>query len=290
MSSAALVALSIALGVAQQAAPPSLEGRSVAVLKTDVGGELDPAFGPQVTAKIAEALRTRTTGKVISADDVLAILQNEKQKSILGACNDDSCLAELASALGAEVVVSGKLVKADDKLSLTLSVVDGASAQVIGRVQEVWGGDSLLLLGVVPPMIDRVLAGDGPVPTGALELVGVVDGSKILVDETVKGTAPAGQMAGIAVGGHKLTVQHDEHKPFEKWIVIEKDKVASAAVTQEPADPAFYQTWWFWTAAGAGVVVAAAAATGVALYALGAGGETGVSVSVNADKTLGGAQ
>lgn len=273
-----------ALLVAQAPAP----GARYAVMKTEVGGGLDPAVGPQVAAKIAEALRERTGGEVISSDEMIALLQHEKERAILGSCKEeDSCLAELASALGADAIVAPRLSKVEGALILSVSVVDAHSASVRARVSETWGGEPLLLLSLARPVVDKLLAGDPP-PVGVLDVVGAQPGSRIILDGNVRGTVPAGQMGGVVVGAHRLEVQADGMELFSGWIIVERDQVLSVAVAQTAAETPFYTTWWFWTATGAGVVATGAAVTGVVL-ALG-GGRTGVNVQLNADQAFEGAR
>lgn len=274
----------VATVATQAPAPPP----RYAVMKTEVGGGLDPAVGPQVAAKLAEALRARTGGEVISSDEMVAMLQHERERAILGNCKEeDSCLAELASALGADAIVAPRLSRVDGALLLSVSVVDAHTASVKSRVSETWGGESLLLLSLARPVVDKLLAGDPP-PVGVLDVVGAKDGSRIILDGNVRGTVPAGQMGGVVVGAHRLEIQADSMEPVERWIIVERDQVLSVAVTQVAAETPFYTTWWFWTATGAGVVATGAAVTGVVL-ALG-GGRTGVNVQLNAEQTFEGAR
>ena len=278
--------LCVALALAAQSPAPA--GARSAVMTTEVGGGLDPAVGPQVAAKLAEALRQRTGAEVISSDEMVAMLQHEKERAILGNCKEeDSCLAELASALGADAIVAPRLTRVEGALLLSVSVVDAHTASVRSRVTETWGGESLLLLALARPVVDKLLAGDPP-PVGVLEVVGAQAGSRVVLDGNVRGTVPAGQIGGVVVGAHRLQLQAEGMEPFERWIVIEKDQTLSVAATQIAAETPFYSTWWFWTATAAGVVATGAAVTGVVL-ALGVG-RTGVDVQLNADTTFEGAR
>lgn len=279
------VALAVIAQAAQTPAPPAPR---YAVLRTEVGGGLDPAVGPQVASKIAEALRARTGGEVISSDEMIAMLQHEKERAILGSCKEgDSCLAELANALGADAIVAPRLSRVEGALLLSVSVVDAHSASVRARVTETWGGEPLVLLSLAGPVVDKLLAGEPP-PAGVLDVVGAPAGARLILDGNVRGTAPAGQMGGVVVGAHRLEVQADGMQPLTRWIVVERDQVLRVAVTLAPDEAPFYTTWWFWTGAAGGVVATAAAVTGVALLV--GGGRTGVNVQVNADQVFAGAQ
>ncbi len=280
---------------AAPAAPdPGHAFKRIAVMKTDVVGAVDAALAPQITSKLAEEVRAQTHAEVISSDEIIALLKHEKERAIVGECKEqESCLAELANALGAEVVVSARLTSTPGKggaggYALAVSAVDATSASVVGRVNESWGGDALGLLALVRPVVTRLFATTS-IPKGSIEVVGALPGSKILVDDQVRGSAELPTVAGLLVGGHHVVVQHDDMKPVDKWVIVEDGKLASLAVTQESVSGPFYTSWWFWTAAGAGVAVAGATTAGIVL-ALGGGGKTGVNVQLNADNTLGGSR
>ncbi|HEY4223329.1 MAG TPA: hypothetical protein VGO62_18350 [Myxococcota bacterium] len=274
-------------------APSSHAPKRIAVMKTEVTGAVDAALGPQITAKLAEEVRAQTHAEVISSDEIVALLKHEKERAILGECKEqESCLAELANALGAEVVVSAKLSSVAGKdgatsYALSVSAVDASSAAVVGRDNESWGGDALGLLQLCRPVVTKVFATNS-IPKGALEVVGAVGGSKILVDDEVRGSSELPHVDGLLVGAHHVVVENPDKKPVDKWIIVEADKQASLAVSQESMSDPFYTTWWFWT--GTGVVVAGGVAAGVAAIALQpSAGKTGVAVQLNADKALGGA-
>jgi hypothetical protein len=280
-------------------APASTEvkAKRVAVMKTETSGDVDAALGPQVTSKLAEEIRAQTKAEVISSDEIVALLKHEKEKAILGECKEqESCLAEIANALGAEVVVSAKLTMVATKApsanagdvhpvyALAVSAVDAGSAAVVGRVNESWGGDALGLLSLARPVVTKLFATTS-IPKGSVEIVGSIGGSKIVVDGEVRGSSELATISDLLVGAHHIEVQHPEKKPIDKWIVVEANKTASLPVTQESFDEPVLGTWWFWTAAVGGVAVAGASVAGVVL-ALANSGKTGVDVQLNADKTL----
>jgi hypothetical protein len=260
--------------------------KRVAVLETKVEGGVEPVVGKQFTSRLAEVLGRRPAVKVLAPDDIRAVLEQEAHRQLLG-CADDRCIAEIGGALGVDLLVSGRVSKLQDGYALSLSGVDPASVRAVGHVTETWRGPTLELLDLVSPMVDKLLAGDERL-TGALALEGVVVGSRILVDDQIRGTAPAGRMAGLDIGARRVQVIADEHAPFERWIVIRKDETTTFAVVQvaDSVKPV-YQTWWFWTVVGVAVV---GGATGAA-FALRPGDDnaTGVNVSVNANEAFGGA-
>jgi hypothetical protein len=69
----------------------------------------------------------------LSTNDVKQLLELEKEKQLAG-CFDDSCLGELAGALGAQYLIFGDAGKLGSNLMVTLSLFDAEKAQSSSRV------------------------------------------------------------------------------------------------------------------------------------------------------------
>lgn len=254
----------------------------VGVLEIKPEGGVAPALGRQVTNRTAEVLSRRPGYRVLAPDDIRAILEREAQKQLLG-CDDDSCLAELAGALGADVLITGRVTKLESAWAVSLTAVNPRRAEALGRVTEEWGGTEVGLLNLIDPLIDRLLAPPGQKLVGGIRVEGAVRGTRIYVDEQIRGTAPAGRLGRIEIGARRLTLSAEDYKPIERWVVVRTDQTTSVSVQQSPLDRApFYATWWFWTVAGA-AVAGAATATVLATQGSGGGDPSGVQVSINAD-------
>lgn len=104
----------------------------IAVTGLSSAGEVDPkvaeAIGESVTAEVA----ARGYFEPISAGEIATLLGVERQKQLLG-CGDDSCMTEVASALGAPYVMSGSLTKLEGIFQLNLQVIDSQKARTLGR-------------------------------------------------------------------------------------------------------------------------------------------------------------
>jgi len=87
-----------------------------------------------VTGLITAAIADLDRFEVLSSADLRNALSLEEQKQQLG-CDeaDSSCLAELAGALGAELVVFGQLGKLDETYVLNLSLFDSTSTRAVAR-------------------------------------------------------------------------------------------------------------------------------------------------------------
>lgn len=262
--------------------------QKIAVMDIRADGGADPVIGSQLTARVAEVLGKRPKTRVTAPDDLRALLEQEGRKQLAG-CTDDSCLAEIAGALGVDAIVAGRISKIERGYALSMSLIDARDAHALGHVTETWGGESIALLDLVAPMIDTLFAGGNKL-VGSLEIEGAVSGSKILIDEQVRGTAPAGQMANIPIGARKIQVLADDYQAFERWVVVKNGELVTVPVQQTALESSpFYATWWFWTVTGV-VVAGAAVGSAVALSGGDSSGETGVSISANADSAFGGSR
>lgn len=88
-----------------------------------------------VTELVTTALGKDPRLEVLSSADVRRQLELEANKQAVG-CDDRgaSCLAEVAGAMGAQLVVSGQLGQLDDVIILTLNLFDSAQGRAVGRV------------------------------------------------------------------------------------------------------------------------------------------------------------
>lgn len=120
---------SVVLCLALSATPAKAR---IAVTGLSSAGEVDPkvaeAIGESVTAEVA----ARGYFEPISAGEIATLLGVERQKQLLG-CGDDSCMTEVASALGAPYVMSGSLTKLEGIFQLNLQVIDSQKARTLGR-------------------------------------------------------------------------------------------------------------------------------------------------------------
>lgn len=70
---------------------------------------------------------------VVTSADVKQMMELEADRSAVG-CTDSSCLAEIAGAMGANLVVFGDVGKLGSLLILNLNLFDSDKARAIGRV------------------------------------------------------------------------------------------------------------------------------------------------------------
>lgn len=88
--------------------------------------------GRLLTSLVATAAAKDPMFDVLTRDDVRNALAVEAEKQSLG-CAESSCLAEIAGAMGARIVVYGSVGRLGQQLVLTLNLFDSEAARSGGR-------------------------------------------------------------------------------------------------------------------------------------------------------------
>src|SRR5512140_1503956 len=90
-------------------------GPRIAVMPICPGEAISEKAVESLTQVLAAELRQQSGASVITARDLASLLSLEKQKQMLG-CTTESCMAELAGAVGADRVVAGDVAKLEKSL------------------------------------------------------------------------------------------------------------------------------------------------------------------------------
>lgn len=109
-----------------------------------------------LTSLLTAELDSREALSVLSSADVRQALALEAQKQSMG-CDSESCLAEIAGAMGVDYVVHGQLGRLERSQVLTLTLFDARSASSAART--VLRGESVdALASQLPQAVDRFVA------------------------------------------------------------------------------------------------------------------------------------
>ncbi|MEW5855333.1 MAG: hypothetical protein AB2A00_41550 [Myxococcota bacterium] len=134
-TTAACLLLALHAAAADGAPPPEAASPSAtAVLPVQMRLE-DPAAAASaslLTNALTAQLGQVAELKVISPDEVAALLQEEGERQQLG-CTDDGCLAEIAGLLGARYLVTGEVESLGSTLSWRAALLDQRSGTVVRR-------------------------------------------------------------------------------------------------------------------------------------------------------------
>lgn len=95
---------------------------------------------PETAARVfgqtlAVELRKLRGVDVITTEEIATLLQLEANKQAMGCDEESSCLAEIADALGAQIVITGAIATVGDERAVGLSRIEQASASVTHRSQ-----------------------------------------------------------------------------------------------------------------------------------------------------------
>lgn len=142
------------LGLTLLAGPPT---RTVLVLDLNVREGVSKDLAGTLSELMAIEVRKVATGqRIYSGADIKALLGFKKQKELLG-CEDQTCLAELGGALGAQELVTGSLSIIADDYVLVLRRMDVVKSQVIEETTDnVARASPAKLQAVVRAAIDRL--------------------------------------------------------------------------------------------------------------------------------------
>jgi hypothetical protein len=81
---------------------------------------------------LLDSLLSRHGIRALGPSDARAMLSAEQQKQLLG-CKDESCMTELAGALGADWLIAGTVGKLEDLYVVSLQLIDARKARVTAR-------------------------------------------------------------------------------------------------------------------------------------------------------------
>jgi TolB-like protein len=144
-----------ALALLLAAAAPDASSLKIAVYELEAR-DIDPVLARVVTDAVVAELRKLQGLDVVAFDEVRAMLDMEAQKQLVG-CSDESCLAEIAEALGVDAIAIGNLAKVGDQTVFGLKVIDQRKATIVGQyTQRLAAASGEECLAAVGPAIEKL--------------------------------------------------------------------------------------------------------------------------------------
>jgi len=142
----AMTIVSLVVALALIAEPPSASAAPTArqrlmVPRLHHAEELKDLADALTEVELTEAARFQRL-TVLGESDLAALLGNERRQQMLGCGEDSSCMAELAGAAGADLLLVGSLSRLGSATRLDLKLLDVHKAQVLGRSGETVSGSS----------------------------------------------------------------------------------------------------------------------------------------------------
>lgn len=240
---------------------PAGEARSFAVFDLAAAG-VDKSVAATVTQILSAEIKSIDGASVVSRDDVMALLQLEKDKVTLGCTEDTACLAEIGGALGAERLVIGSVGKLADSYVISLKLISTKRVSVENRVTESYQGQEQELLRAVR-QAGRLLLGIDVNTSGALQASTTVEGARIFVDGVDRGLLPGPPLGGLPPGRHSVRIAAERHLDWVADVYTNPGETTALFVELTRRPDEWYESWVFWTTtAGVGAVGLAAAVAG----------------------------
>ena len=122
---------------AKTAAPkPSeraVEMQQLLVMDLNHSEDVKPDVAQTLTDLITTNLSQQKEFRTLSGDDIRKLLEIEGKKQALGCDEGDSCIEEIAGAMGARFVVYGRISKLDDLLLLQINLFDAHEGMPVSR-------------------------------------------------------------------------------------------------------------------------------------------------------------
>jgi hypothetical protein len=124
----------------------------------------DERLASVTTDAIVAELRKLTRLSVIGMDEVRALLDLEAEKQLVG-CSDESCMAEIVEALGADVLIVGQVQKIGDGRVFGLKRLDARHPEAATQVNQQLDAEDAAVLAMVGPAIEQLFP-EHPVKVG----------------------------------------------------------------------------------------------------------------------------
>lgn len=93
---------------------------------------------------------------VVGGGDIAALLEQETQKQLMG-CDEDSCLAEVGEALGADILAKTSLAAVGNSYLLSVNLIDVETATPMRRISARSGRDDDVLIEAAQKAVQAVL-------------------------------------------------------------------------------------------------------------------------------------
>jgi PEGA domain len=217
-------AVLVAGAVATSAAAAHAE-RVVAIAPLSTLGAEDTSAGTrQLIGQIEAAVAALPATKVVRAAQVADAVKKAKKPQLRACEGDAGCLAELATLVGAQIVISGEVGGLGESKVVYLAASENgkelrSTTLAVGGTQDDGGGPSGAAVRLLDPEGYR----------GTLRLAIDVTGATVYVNGTKASPSAKGELA-LPVGAQAVRVTHPEYHDFVRFIDVEFGKTTDVAV------------------------------------------------------------
>jgi TolB-like protein len=222
---------------------------------------VDPELARTITEVVTTQLSKIDGYRVISHNDILAILTHEQQKQLIGCGAKEECLYELSGALNADLIVAGLLGRVEDRYVISLKLIDSAAKDVKRRSERTIPIKEAILIEAAKNVAYHVLTGKERATRGIVRMRVTEPEAGIAVDGKAVGSSPMDDWITLEAGTHTFTVQKEgfvawnsrvELKP-EQQIELNAELVPLVEVGVEQ----YSLDTWAWVTLGVGAALGA---------------------------------
>lgn len=223
------------LALALAAAPASAQDPKPRLAIAAIAAEGVPEeLAAGVTETIATAIARTGVFETISPRQLAALLAFEKRKELLGACVDERCYAQIATAVRAEHLLAGSIARVNDSsLVLNLVLVEAKSSSSLERAERQTADAQTLLeasraaaVVVLQPLLTR--------HAGYVKLTSNVPDAALAIDDRRRSELP-GQVLALAAGPHVVEVSKEGFYRATLEVLVTPSRVVTHDVTLVPA-------------------------------------------------------
>ena len=152
-----------------------------------------------ITDVVSTAFARHKELDVVAAADLRAMMNVEAAKQASACSGTDSCMADVAQALGADLLVHGSVGKLGDLLVVNVSLFDARVNRAIGR-EKVESTDASELSALLESAVDKLCALVAPAEPAVHFSAPLVATGAVLVVAGVVGVAAGGYFAVASYG------------------------------------------------------------------------------------------
>jgi hypothetical protein len=192
---------------------------------------VDPGLASTMTDVALTTFSAAKNREVLGQNDITAALDLEADKQVLG-CDDSGCLAEIASAMDVDSLITGSIDQVGENYLVILTELDARSVKQVARIQGTSSLDEGDLFRVVGEVASELLEKtSGKIQIfGKVEIQTMPSGLPVRIGTRDMGLSPIS--AELPVGPHRATIAGTApgEKPAVFDIRIERKKITQTHV------------------------------------------------------------
>ncbi|HET9626604.1 MAG TPA: PEGA domain-containing protein [Kofleriaceae bacterium] len=192
-----------------------------------LGAEDTSASTRKLLGQLEAAVAALPNTTVVHAAQVSDAIKKAKKPQLRACDGDAACLGELASLVGAQIIISGEVGGlGESKVVYLEAIQDGkelrSTTLAIGNARDPGGGPSGAAIRLLAPDSYR----------GTIKFALDVTGTSLFVDGSKLTPARGGEIA-LPVGTHAVRITHPEYHDFVRFIDVEYGKTTDVTVAMQ---------------------------------------------------------